>query len=154
MEIDEKYANAYVEVLEILKYVDKQDYDKIPHDEIALLEEYANKNYSFSYNPEKSLDEQNTSETAKIIIALLFLDYWANQTQKQKINAFLQTKKDEFIEKENEKYSIENVFAERNKKVPDANEEKNKTEETALAKVNSEKWYKKLLMFIKGIFNK
>ena len=151
MEINYKYANAYVEVLEILKYVDKQDYNKIPSDEIQLLETYSNKNYSFTYNPEKSLDEQNVSETTKLIIAILFLDYWANQNQKKKINTFLQNKRDELLEIENETYSIDKAFNKRNTKI----QIKEKTEEeNAIVRVNNEKWYKVFLNFIRNIFKK
>ncbi|MBR2240412.1 MAG: hypothetical protein IKO49_08500 [Bacilli bacterium] len=152
MEIDKKYANAYVEVLEILKYVDKQDYNKIPSDELQLLETYSNKNYSFTYNPEKSFDEQNVSETTKLIIAMLFLDYWANQKQKNKINAFLQNKRNELMEIENKKYSIDNVFNKRNAEVQI--EEKKEDEEIFLVTVNNEKWYKKVLDFIRNILKK
>ena len=37
------------------------------------------------HNPNKTLDEQNVSKTAKAIIAILFRDYWATEIQKEKI---------------------------------------------------------------------
>ena len=44
-----EYANAYSEVLEILKHISKEDYNKIPKQRIKLFETSANKNYEFTY---------------------------------------------------------------------------------------------------------
>ena len=82
-----EYANAYSEVLEILKHISKEDYNKIPKQRIKLFETSANKNYEFTYNPDQTLDEQNVSSRAKIIIAILFRDYWATDAQREKILA-------------------------------------------------------------------
>ena len=79
---DIQYANAYTEVLDILKYISKEDYEKIPKRKIKVFEENSNKNYSFTYDENKTLDEQNVSETAKAIIAILFRDYWATKEQR------------------------------------------------------------------------
>lgn len=72
-----EYANAYSEVLEILKNISKEDYEKVPSEKIDLFEKNANKNYSFQYDTNLTLDEQNVSKRAKAIIAILFRDYWA-----------------------------------------------------------------------------
>ena len=70
-----QYANAYKEVIEILKFIPIEDYNKIPRDKIRLFETNSNEQYNFVYNPNKSLDEQNVSKRAKAIIAILFRDY-------------------------------------------------------------------------------
>ena len=41
--VDIKYANAYSEVLEILKYIPVEDYNKIPKTKIELFKINANK---------------------------------------------------------------------------------------------------------------
>ena len=82
--IDLKYANAYSEVLEILKYISKEQYNKIPNELIKVYEENSDKNYYFKYNPEKTLEEQNVLKITKTIIAILFRDYWATDEQKEK----------------------------------------------------------------------
>ena len=53
-----EYANAYSEVLEILKFISKEDYEKIPANKIELFKLNSNKYYEFTYDPEKTLDEQ------------------------------------------------------------------------------------------------
>ena len=79
---DIQYANAYTEVLDILKYISKEDYEKIPTSKIKVFEENSNKNYSFTYDESKTLEEQNVSEITKAIIAILFRDYWATKEQR------------------------------------------------------------------------
>ena len=79
---DIQYANAYTEVLDILKYISKEDYEKIPKSKIKVFEENSNKNYSFKYDVDKTLEEQNVSETAKMIIAILCRDYWTTNEQR------------------------------------------------------------------------
>ena len=79
---DIQYANAYTEVLDILKYISKEDYEKIPKSKIKVFEENCNKNYNFTYDENKTLDEQNLSEITKVIIAILFRDYWATKEQR------------------------------------------------------------------------
>ena len=82
-----EYANAYSEVLEILKNISKEDYEKVPSEKIDLFEKNANKNYNFQYDTNLTLDEQNVSKRAKAIIAILFRDYWATPEQREKILA-------------------------------------------------------------------
>ena len=79
---DIEYANAYTEVLDILKYISKEDYEKIPKTKIQMFEENSNKNYNFKYDVDKTLEEQNVSEIAKMIIAILYRDYFATKEQR------------------------------------------------------------------------
>ena len=79
---DIEYANAYTEVLDILKYISKEDYEKIPKTKIQMFEENSNKNYNFKYDVDKTLEEQNVSEIAKMIIAILYRDYFSTKEQR------------------------------------------------------------------------
>ena len=108
--VDIVYANAYKEVVEILKHVSKEDYDKIPEDKIKLFETNANEDYSFTYDVNKTLDEQNVSKKDKTIIAILFRDYWATDAQKEKIKAKEQYDRKIKEEHSREKYNPDNIF--------------------------------------------
>ena len=83
--VDIKYANAYTEVIEILKYIKQEDYNKIPKEKIELFKINANNEYSFKYIPTKTLDEQSVSKIAKGIIAMLFRDYWATEADRNSV---------------------------------------------------------------------
>ena len=109
---DIQYANAYTEVLDILKYISKEDYEKIPKSKIKFFEENSNKNYSFTYDKNKTLDEQNVSEITKVIIAILFRDYWATKEQRYVI-----IKKQQEIKEQKQKELMAKF--EQNKNIPE-----------------------------------
>lgn len=109
---DIQYANAYTEVLDILKYISKEDYEKIPKSKIKVFEENSNKNYSFTYDKNKTLDEQNVSEITKVIIAILFRDYWATKEQRYVI-----IKKQQEIKEQKQKELMAKF--EQNKNIPE-----------------------------------
>ena len=110
------YQIAYMEVLEILKHIPVNDYRKIPEERLRLFEKYAKKDMNFHYNVNQTLDEQNVSEKAKILIAILFRDYWANDEQRQKILASEKTYKTKIEEEKRKKYNPDNIFIQTNQK--------------------------------------
>lgn len=150
--VDIEYANAYSEVLEILKYISKEDYEKIPNSKIELFETNHNKEYIFKYNPNKTLDEQNVSKIAKAIIAILFRDYWATEIQKEKIITKQNYDRKQLEEKKKERYNSDNLFKNNEKKINlDGTKQEQKL---ALIEINNIKWYKKVWKFITRFFSK
>ena len=143
--VDEKYSIAYSEVLEILKHISQEDYEKIPKSKIELYKENANKDYVFNYNPTKTLNEQNVSKIAKGIIAILFRDYWATPEQREKI----------IRKQNNDRIQIEMEKAKKyNPDVFKANKNKEEVKNKSLVKVEKQKWYEKVIVFIRNIFSK
>ena len=115
--VDIKYANAYTEVLEILKYVSIEDYNKIPKSKIELFKINANREYAFKYNPNRTLDEQSVSKIAKSIIAILFRDYWTTDIQRERIIAKQNYDRKKFEEENRKKYNLDNLFKNKQHKV-------------------------------------
>ena len=146
--INIEYANAYSEVLEILKYISKEDYEKIPISKIQLFETNQNKEYIFEYNPNKTLEEQNVSKKAKAIIAILFRDYWATNEQKNKIIK-KQTYDRQLLEEQKKGlYDIENIF--KKKSLESEIEIKEKATEMVVYRENIfKKIFNKLIYFIR-----
>ena len=137
-----EYANAYSEVLEILKFISKEDYEKIPANKIELFELNSNKEYEFTYDPKTTLDEQNVSKRAKAIIGILFRDYWATEVQREKI--IRKQENDRLILEEQKKslYDIEEILKKRN--ICSETEAKEEVTEMVVYKAN----------FITRVFNK
>lgn len=150
--ISVEYANAYSEVLEILKYISKEDYEKIPNSKIELFETNYNKDYIFKYNPNKTLDEQNVSKTAKAIIAILFRDYWATEIQKEKIISKQNYDRMKLEEERKARNNSNNLFKNNEKRIIMDNTEKE--EELALIETSDIKWYKKVWRFLTKFFRK
>lgn len=106
-----EYKIAYSEVLEILKYISKEEFNKVPKDMLEMFKANASNNNEFVYNPRKTLQEQNVSETARTIIAVLFRDYWATENQKEKILKKQNYDREKIKE---EKYNTNNIFQKHN----------------------------------------
>ena len=149
--VDNKYAIAYSEVLEILKHIPKEDYNKIPNNEIELFESYADNNYTFNYDTSKTLEEQNVSDITKGIIILLFRDYWATEIQRNKIIAKQNYDRMKLEEKKKEKYNVD-IFKNRNNDKQKLNIE-NTTKEVAMVEYK-ESIFKRIINKIKTIFNR
>lgn len=144
--VDIEYANAYSEVLEILKYIPINDYNKIPKNKIELYKTLQNKEYVFIYNPNKTLEEQNASKITRAIIALLFRDYWASDEQRIKIKKVQNNERIKLEERKKEKYNINN-FVESKEKNELEKQESNISEEKSLIKIQEIKWYTKIWNF-------
>lgn len=144
--MNEIYANAYQEVIEVLKYTKKEDLLKIPKFKIDMYKKYMNKNNNFKIDKTKPLEEQNISNEAKAILANLYKDYWATDYEKQRIEA----KENYDLEQiAKEKYSVDNLF--KKKEIKQENVSNN---ETSIVVIKKEKWYKKIFNNIKNFFNK
>lgn len=150
--VDNKYAAAYSEVLEILKHIPIEDYNKIPKNEIELFEAYADNDYTFNYDTSKTLEEQNVSDITKGIIILLFRDYWATEIQRNKIIAKQNYDRMKLEEEKKEKNNPDNIFSNQYKNSSIDNVENNK--ELVLLKTNNIKWYKRIWRFLTNFFQK
>ena len=141
-----EYANAYSEVLEIIKYIPKEDYDKIPESKIKLFQTKSNPNHQLEYNPELTLEEQQVSKRAKAIIAILFRDYWATDEQREKIIRKQRNDLYKLEQEKYEKYSTDNIF----------NNQKNENKSIVVDKNNlpikNESLFNKIIGFLKRLF--
>jgi len=72
---------ACVEVLEIIKYMEKDLRKKIPKEFINDLNEYKSKDYSFTYDRTKKLNEQNIKKETKGYIAYIYKYYLCNEKE-------------------------------------------------------------------------
>lgn len=143
---NEEYKNAYSEVLEIIKYIPRTDYEKVPNDRIVFFEQNSNKEYHINYNPDLTLDENNISKRAKAIIAILFRDYWATSSQKEIIKSKQRIARLKIEEEKREKYNTQNLFKRNIKKDKKEKESKNCKEITQY----KESWIKILIKKLKG----
>lgn len=145
--VNNKYGIAYSEILEILKHIPIEDYNKIPKSEIELFKAYADDNYTFTYDSTKTLAEQNVSDITKGLIILLFRDYLATEIQRKKIIAKQNYDRIKLEEEKEAKYNSYKVL-DNNYKNSSVNNEKI-NQESALVEVTNIKWYEKIWKSIK-----
>ena len=139
--VNVEYANAYSEVLEILNHIPKSDYNKIPNNMIEVFTRNNNKEYEFNYDVSKTLNEQNVSKIAKTIIAILFRDYWATPTQREKIIAKEKYDIAKMEQEKRETYNPDDIFK-KNNKIQNNNALK---QNTAIIEYKEESSFKKLI---------
>lgn len=97
---------AYKEALVILKEVDCLQY--IPSDIIYLLENMQDKNYSFVYDSNKSIEDQNVSRETMIILSVLYIRFLCNSAE-EKAQLRKVYEKNEFIQNDFTKLLNQNV---------------------------------------------
>ena len=110
--INQKYKNAYKEILEILKFMPKDELSKIPEEKIEYFEKNKNADYNFVFDSSVSLEEQNISREAKAIILNLYNDYFLSDNQKEKLSDILRLNEKKYQEKQREKYNPNDIFKE------------------------------------------
>lgn len=119
---DEEYSKSYTELIEILKYFSKSDLEKIPHKTVLRYIEYKDNNYDFSYNPDLDIDEQNVSKLTLILLANLYIEYFADEDERN----YIKNKDLEYLAKlekeKQEKYDITSIFNKRKEKYINEND--------------------------------
>jgi len=137
------YECSYVEVLEILKHIPQEQYNRIPKEKILFYEKNKNREYKYIYN-EQML---NLSRKANAILENLYKEYIADSSEKKKIENILDlNNKKQEIEKQ-KKFNNTDLFKNRN------NNES--TKNVSLIEYSDKyTWYMKLIDKIKSFFRK
>ncbi len=144
------YANAYKEVLVVIKNLVKEDYEKIPKDYIEFLSANCNRDYEFRYDSTKSLDEQQLLDESRYILFGLFEKFGATEEQRHKIDAF---KNNYYIKQEEErrkKYNPDDIF--KNTKQTEDTSANIPIANTSIVEYK-ESFFKKFINKIKSIFH-
>ena len=97
-----KYAKAYTEVYEILSYLKKEDYDKIPEEIIIAIKENRDNNYVYEMNENIDLESQEMLRETKAILFNLFRDYLCTEEQRETIIAMQAEERYNLNKKEDE----------------------------------------------------
>ena len=81
--MDIELSNRFSEVYEILRYLSKDNFNKIPKEIIEYINENRNKEYVWNIDKKKKLYEQNLDENTIAILAYINMEYLVNKEQKQ-----------------------------------------------------------------------
>lgn len=120
--MEEIYRNGLAEVDMILNYADEESLNKIPNSVKQFIKENKS-SYNAKINPEKDLKEQNLLYETKVILSVLYRDYWASEEERKHLIEL--DKKELRIqeEKKREKYNINDLFSNKNIEIKEINEE-------------------------------
>lgn len=150
--VKETYEKAYVEVLEVLKYIPQKDYNKIPSEKIEFYNKNKDSKYFYKFDESLPLEEQRISKKARVILISLFRDYLATENQKQEINTKIANNTIEMEKRKRVKYNPSDIFKkERNYKTSTNTNNSKNTKVVVTEK--KESIFRKILNKIKMIFN-
>lgn len=110
IQVKKESERAYVEVLETIKHMDSDLVKKIPQKLIQFFEEHKDKNYQFKFDENIDIENQKISIEAGSILAMLMLNYIANEQEKNEINNILAENEKKYEEELREKYNPDNLF--------------------------------------------
>lgn len=141
---------AYVEVIEILKYMDKKYVEKIPKKLREFFERNCSKDYVFNLNIDKPLIEQNLKTKTLAILGMLNVNYWCESEEfKQKLLAKYYEEERLYQQELRQKYNPDNIFKKQHQE--NKIEEKIIEKEVALVEYK-ESIFKKIINKVKSIF--
>ena len=81
------YQQAFSEVNEILSYLSKENYNKIPKEVIDAIEENKDDDYVFFIDTTIPFEEQEILEESKAILFNIYKDYLSNIIMEIELNA-------------------------------------------------------------------
>ena len=144
MNVTKEQSMAYTEVIEVLKHMEEIEVNKIPKEIINYYQENRDISYDFKIDAEKSFQEQTLLEQTKVILAILFRDYWATEEQKEKIKQKEKYDLNKIEEEKKERYSTDNLFKRKQEVEP----------EKALIEYKKENWHNKFIEFMRKFFKR
>lgn len=146
-----EFANACTEILEIFKYLNKNDFEKIPQSTIHLFEINANKNHKFIYNLDEEFEKQQISKKTKELLAVLFAKYWATEKQKNKIEKYDIQYLTKVESEKSKKYNYYDIFKKEN--IEEVNAKDDSLEENLPINYKRKNIFMKLFENIKKFLN-
>ena len=146
---EEQYRKAFKEVLVILDYIPKSEYEKIPQNVIEKLKNKADNTYQFNLDFSKNLNEQNISEITKAMLENFYRDYWVTDIEKQKILEEEKIKREEIEEEKSQTHNPNEIFKEKN-----AEKTIDKVEKLELIEIKEKNIFQKILEKIKNFFRR
>ena len=146
----DNYPKAYKEVLEVLKYVPQESVDKIPEEMRNMFKIKMDETWNFEVDINKPFEEQELLEETKAIFANIFRDYWATPYQKERIETREKYELEKIEEEKRKIYNPDDIF--KKNKVQKDEEEPKEYENNLPVEVKKEKFFERLISFIKKIF--
>ena len=139
-----EFEKCLVEVDEVLNHLSKEELNKIPEDVLKGIKKHKDKEYMWKYDESKRLEEQRFDRNTIVILSYINMEYLLSKEQKDLMEKLHELNEQNFINEIQEKYDSKDLF----KTKTNTNVEN----ESAIAKLENNKWYNKMFSFIKRIF--
>lgn len=143
---------AYSEIDEFLELLDEQTRNEVPKKLRQYFKDEKDQEYHKGISPNIPIKDQNLKRETLALIALLNLQYWCkDEAEKERLKQIYSNNEKEYQKELEEKYSVDNILKNRDKIV---DSKLNNDNANLPIEVKKEKWYKKIVLFIKGLFTR
>ena len=150
--MSDKTKKVYSEVYAFLNIISEEDRNKVPKKLKEMIEEEREKEYTPSYTFEIPIEEQEISDEAIAMIALLHLNYWCeDENEKERLNEIFNENEKKYQDELREKYNPDNLF--KNKKYKEEQLSEEQTNSVAMVEYK-ETIFRKLKEWFRNLFNK
>ena len=108
--LNQRYAEASVEVLDILEHMNANDLAKVSKKFINFLKENASKEYKCNLDYSKKLNDMELKEETRGLLALMYEKYWCPEEEKEELKKKFYENEKKYQEELREKYNPDNIF--------------------------------------------
>jgi len=109
--LNQRYAEASVEVLDILEHMNTNDLARVSNKFIDFLKENASKNYICNLDYSKKLNDMELKEETRGLLALMYEKYWCPEEEKEELKKKFYENEKKYQEELIEKYNSDNIFS-------------------------------------------
>lgn len=107
------FPKAYKEVLEILKYIPADEYNKIPKEIIQNMEEKQDNQYQYILTNFENFNEQPMLKETEAILSVFYRDYWATTEERKRITNKEKSEIEVLETEKRQKYNPDDLFNKR-----------------------------------------
>ena len=115
-----------------------------------MYEDNKDINYEYHYNTDICFEEQNISHLTRILLANLFIDYWATDEERRIIQEHDKNELKQLELEKNKQYNPDDIFASRKKKIE---AKAQSVENTSMIVLKDSNFFTKLFMKIKNFLH-
>ncbi len=109
--LNQRYAEASVEVLDILEHMNANDLARVSNKFIDFLKENASKNYICNLDYSKKLNDMELKKETRGLLALMYEKYWCPEEEKEELKKKFYENEKKYQEELREKYNPDNIFS-------------------------------------------
>ncbi len=149
-----EYKQSLSELNKILHYMDGSYFNKLPEKFIKFVENNMDKDYRPNISENIPISEQELKKDTKVLLSLLYRNYWCDEEEKERLKQEDIIKKIEYEKELREKYNPDNIFKDSKKIEVTIENNDFENREIALVEYSEMKWYRKIFNKILSFFKK
>ena len=150
--VNQVYAEAISETLDILEHTKKEDVDKISPKFMEYLRNNASPNYISNLDHSQKISDMDLKQKTKVILAIIYRKFWCDEEQKLEFDKKIKNNELIYQKELREKYNLDNLF--KNKNNSSEIIQDNISNETAIVEYKEKNFIQKLFEKIRNLFRR